>query len=57
MKSKTSVLFIETGMTGGGSFESLYQLISNLDKDKFHPTVMYLNSTPYIEKMEKITEG
>jgi glycosyltransferase involved in cell wall biosynthesis len=48
------VLFVETGITGGGSFESLYQLISNLDKRKFNPIVIYLNSTPYIEKMEKM---
>lgn len=54
MDKKITVLFVETGNYGGGSFESLYQNIANLDRERFKPIVFYLNRTPYVKKMRAL---
>jgi len=51
---KITILFIETGDFGGGSFESLYQIVSHIDRERFHPLVLYLNKTKYIAKMQDL---
>lgn len=43
------VLFVETGIVGGGSFESLYQTLRHLDRSRFAPLVAFLNRTKYLE--------
>ncbi len=48
------VLFLETGISGGGSFESLYQLVRALDRERFEPVAVFLNRTQYIEKISAI---
>ncbi len=54
MSKKITILFVETGYIGGGSFESLYQIIRNIDRDCFEPLVLYLNHTPYVGKMHDL---
>ncbi|MCD4691543.1 MAG: glycosyltransferase family 4 protein [Calditrichales bacterium] len=41
------ILFIESGTTGGGSFESLYQYLKIIDREKYSPIVIYFNETKY----------
>ena len=47
-----TVLFVESGLTGGGSFESLYQLLTALDRSRFRPAVFFLNETKYLKKIQ-----
>jgi len=54
MARRITVLFIETGNHGGGSFESLYQNISCLNQERFMPIVVYLNRTHQFEKMKSL---
>ncbi len=54
MQRKITVLIVETGNHGGGSFESVYQNIRNLDRDRFKPILFYLNATPYVQKMRNL---
>jgi len=49
-----NVLYIESGTSGGGSFESLFQLIQSLDKKRYTPFVVFLNKTKYLEKLDEI---
>lgn len=49
-----NILFIESGTTGGGSFESLYQHLEVIDQSRFRPVVLFLNPNrffPLIERM------
>ncbi len=46
-----TVLFIESGVSGGGSFQSLHQLVSGLDRARFAPVVAYVNETEWLERM------
>lgn len=43
-----NILFVESGSTGGGSFENLYQYLQVIDKQKFHPVVVFLNHTRFV---------
>ena len=54
MQKKITVLIVETGNHGGGSFESVYQNMRYLDKDRFKPILFYLNATPYVQKMRNL---
>ncbi|GAB7022247.1 glycosyltransferase family 4 protein [Salidesulfovibrio brasiliensis] len=49
-----NILFVETGIVGGGSFESLYQTVRSLDRDRFTPVVAFLNRTHYLERMREL---
>ena len=49
MGTPQKVLFLESGTTGGGSFESLYQLIRTIDQTKIRPFVSFLNHTRYVD--------
>ena len=49
-----SILFIEFGKSGyGGSFNSLYQTICNLDPNRYRSYVVFLNQTPFYEKLTR----
>ncbi len=43
------VLFVESGMTGGGSFESLLQHMKALDRSRIEPHTVFLNRTKYCD--------
>ncbi len=54
MTALRTILFIETGIVGGGSFESLYQMLRKLDRQKFDPLVCFLNKTRYMDLIPKL---
>ncbi|MCH7972660.1 MAG: glycosyltransferase family 4 protein [Bacteroidetes bacterium] len=43
----TSILFIETGTYGGGSFESLYLHLKYINRELYRPIVVLFNRTKY----------
>ncbi|MGE4504851.1 MAG: glycosyltransferase family 4 protein [Desulfovibrionaceae bacterium] len=45
-----TVLFVESGGSGGGSFLSLKLLLESLDKSRFRPVVAFLNRTRFLEE-------
>ncbi len=49
-----NILYIETGVNSGGSFESLYQMLLALDNNKYKPYVIFLNKTKYFELIENL---
>ena len=51
---KIKILFIESGTTGGGSFESLYQHIKIIDLNKYEPYIVCLNRTKYNQLWEEL---
>ncbi|MBN1548051.1 MAG: glycosyltransferase family 4 protein [Syntrophaceae bacterium] len=44
------VLFIETGVSSGGSFESLFLILKHLNRSKYQPSVLFLNETRYLQR-------
>ena len=54
MKRKINILFIETGVFGGGSFESLYSLLKHINRERYNPKVIFLNHTKYLERMKSL---
>jgi glycosyltransferase involved in cell wall biosynthesis len=54
MTSKTKILFIETSMLGGGSCESLYELLLNLNRKEFEPTVVLFSKLKLQNKLTKL---
>ncbi|WFS61213.1 glycosyltransferase family 4 protein [Pseudodesulfovibrio thermohalotolerans] len=44
-----NVLFFESGISGGGSFESLHQLLRKIDRSRIRPVVGFLNKTRYFD--------
>lgn len=51
MTNQINILYVETGVSGGGSFESLFQLLKNLDREKFKPLVVFLSENDYVGKI------
>lgn len=49
-----TILFLETGTQGGGSFVSLFQYLEAMDRRRFRPVVCFLNRTPFVEKLEAL---
>ena len=49
-----NILFIESGTDGGGSFESLYRFLMVIDRQEYHPTVVFLNSTRFVELIREL---
>ncbi len=47
------ICFLENGTMGGGSFASLFLLVTNLDRTKYEPIVVFVNHTLYVEKLEE----
>ena len=45
------VLFVENGTHGGGSFESLVELIAVLDRTRYHPVVAFVNATTHVDRL------
>lgn len=54
MSGPLNILFVESGTTGGGSFESLYQLLRTVDRSRINPFVCFLNNTRYMELVSKL---
>jgi glycosyltransferase involved in cell wall biosynthesis len=48
VRPTSTVLFVESGETGGGSFESLYQHLRIIDRSRFRPVVVCLNDLPSV---------
>lgn len=48
------ILYIESGVTGGGSFASLLLQLSHIDRNEYTPVVVFLNTTPFREKVEAL---
>jgi len=53
LKSK-KILFIESGYFSGGSFESMFQHISNIDRNLYEPHVLFTNENKYCSKLSKL---
>jgi len=49
------ILFIESGTSGGGSFESLYQHLQVINKNNLRPVVVYLNDNRFVEKVKSLS--
>lgn len=49
-----SVLFVESGTAGGGSFESLYQHLRVINRQRFRPVVVYLNENRFVEPLKAL---
>ena len=49
-----NVLFIESGVYGGGSFVSLVKHLNALDRDKINPVVVFFNDSPQREKIQSM---
>lgn len=48
------ILFVESGTFGGGSFQSLLQLLRSMDRERFEPRVAFLNRTVFVEKVREM---
>ena len=55
MKRKRNILFYEAGTQGGGSFESLFQILKHIDREKFNPVVVFVNNTKYLKKIKRLS--
>ena len=44
-----TILFVESGESGGGSFESLYQHLRAIDRERLRPVVVFLNHGRYVD--------
>jgi glycosyltransferase involved in cell wall biosynthesis len=51
---KHSILFVESGASAGGSFESLYQHLLVINRQRFRPVVVYLNQNPFVELVKAL---
>ncbi|MGE4552406.1 MAG: glycosyltransferase family 4 protein [Desulfovibrionaceae bacterium] len=49
-----TVLFVESGGSGGGSFQSLYLILKTLDRERFRPMVAFLSRTRYVEEVRAL---
>jgi len=54
MTQKNNILFIESGTSGGGSFQSLYQHLRVINREYFNPVVVYLNKNRFIEPVKML---
>ena len=49
-----NILFLESGTSGGGSFESLYQHLRVIDRERWCPVAVYLNETRFVDSVRKL---
>lgn len=49
-----TIMFLETGTQGGGSFVSLYQYLQVFDRNRIRPVVCFVNRTHFVEKIEAL---
>ncbi len=54
MPTSRNILLIESGTTGGGSFVSLYQHLQAINREAFHPIVVYLNKNHFVRKVRQL---
>lgn len=54
MLKKKNILFIESGTSGGGSFESLLLHVKSLNQKIFYPIILCFNQTKYIDLWEEL---
>ncbi|MEF2145606.1 MAG: glycosyltransferase family 4 protein [Desulfovibrionaceae bacterium] len=47
--ARHTVLFLELGTMGGGSFQSLYELLGAFDPQRVRPIVVFVNRTRYLD--------
>jgi glycosyltransferase involved in cell wall biosynthesis len=52
--TQQTILFIESGETGGGSFESLFQHLRVIDRNAFRPVVVCLNDVPHVQRIRDL---
>lgn len=48
------ILYIESGTSGGGSFQSLHQHLRVINRKCFYPVVVYLNNNRFIEPIRSL---
>lgn len=53
-EAKFRILFFESGTSGGGSFQSLYEYLASVDLTQYHPVVVFLNRTEFVRKMRAL---
>lgn len=51
MPSARRILFLENGVSGGGSFTGLLQIVANLDRRAYDPVVVFVNGTPFVDQV------
>ncbi|MBW2030909.1 MAG: glycosyltransferase family 4 protein [Deltaproteobacteria bacterium] len=51
------ILYLETGTFGGGSFESLYQMLKVINRKRFSPIVAFLNANRICGQLDEIDVG
>lgn len=49
-----NILFVESGTSSGGSFESLFQHLQVINRKRFRPVVVYLNRNRFIEPIRAL---
>lgn len=49
-----TILFIDSGKSGGGSAESMYQHLRVIDRQRFRPVVVYLNHHRYVQLVSEL---
>jgi glycosyltransferase involved in cell wall biosynthesis len=56
VSAKRRILFVEQNMDGtvGGSHFCLLDLLSNLDRDRFEPMVLFYQANPLLDRFEKL---
>ncbi len=52
--SKRTVLFVESGTYGGGSFQSLMLTLETLDRSRFEPVVAFVNYTIFHDQVKEL---
>lgn len=48
MSAPNTVVYVDSGLTGGGSFESLRQHLAYSDREAYRPVAVFLNRTEYV---------
>jgi len=51
---RVGVLYMETGTSQGGSFESLFQTLRVLDRRSYDPIVVYLNPNRFTDELNRM---
>lgn len=52
--TRRTILFTESGTFGGGSFQSLCQLLECLDRGRFEPLVAFVNPTSFLDRLREL---
>ncbi len=49
IETRRTIVYVDSGLSGGGSFESLRQHLEHLNTDAFRPVAVFLNRTEYVD--------